>query len=84
MAQVLAAFGAIFGVIGGYFIWIACTMETTVTGGAAPAGFDGIANLQLMHIQAMNLHIGLGSAAVAAIFIIGGAIVSAIKDRPTG
>ena len=81
MAQTLAAFGTVFVIVAGYFIWIALGIETTVVSAGVPEGFDGVANLQLMHIQGLNLQIGLGAGVVAAILFVGAAIVDAIDDR---
>jgi hypothetical protein len=41
-----------------------------------PNDGGSVANLQLMHAQAMNIGIGIGAAVIAAIFATGAAIVS--------
>ena len=81
MGTILSSIGAIFSLVAGYFIWIAVGMETTTVVAQAPAGFDGVANLQMMHLQAMNLQIGLSAAIIAAIFFVGAGITAAIEQQ---
>lgn len=73
------AFGSvIFALIAGWFVYAGVSAETTIV-------YDGqtIANAQLMHIQATNIAVGIGSAIVSAILAIGAAIVGAIRSsRP--
>jgi hypothetical protein len=72
MSQVLGAFATVFGVVAAYFLYVGITLATSV-----PTGDGGsVANLQLMHAQAMNIGIGIGAAVIAAIFATGAAIVS--------
>jgi hypothetical protein len=71
MAQRLAAFSFVFVLVAGYFLFTGLTLDTSVSTG------DGtVANLQLMHIQAMKIGLGIGSAIIASIFATGAAIVS--------
>ena len=70
--------GSLMWVIAAYLIYIGLQSETTVPTQDAPAGFEGVVNVQLVHIQAMNFHLGIGAAIVGAILIGAAAIVSAI------
>jgi hypothetical protein len=72
MAQRLAAFAFVFVLVGGYFLYSGLVMDTSVATG------DGgtVANLQLMHVQAMKIALGIGSAVIAALFAVGSAIIS--------
>jgi hypothetical protein len=72
--------GLLFGAAAAYFYIIGFSISTAVPNAAAPAGFDGIANLQLMHIQLLDILIGTGAAIVSAVFLAGGAIVSVIAE----
>jgi hypothetical protein len=72
MAQVLGLFASLFTVIGGYFLYVGITLNTAVS---APDG-SSVANLQLMHAQAMNIGIGIGAAVIASIFAVGAALVN--------
>lgn len=67
MAQRLAAFAFVFALVAGYFLFEGMTLDTNV---------GDVANLQLMHVQAMQIGLGVGSAVIAAMFAIGAAIVS--------
>lgn len=67
MAQRLAAFAFIFALIAGYFLFEGFTLDTSV---------GEVANLQLMHVQAMQIGLGIGAAVIAAILVTGAAIVS--------
>jgi glycerol kinase len=72
MAQRLAALSFVFVLLAGYFLFGGFTLDTSVSTG------DGgtVANLQLMHVQAMKIGVGVGSAIIASIFATGAAIVS--------
>lgn len=72
MAQRLAAFAFIFSAVAGYFLFEGFTLDTSV--GTGDGG--SVANLQLMHVQAMQIGLGIGAAVVAAIFAVGAAIVA--------
>lgn len=61
--------GALFTVAAGYFLFVGLTLQTTIGSGG-----ETVANLQLMHIQAMDIAIGIGAAIVAAIFVVGAAL----------
>lgn len=65
---------AIFAIVAAYFIYSGFALETSVVteGGT-------VANLELMHIQATNIALGIGSAIVSAILAVGSAIVTAIR-----
>lgn len=68
------AFGSvIFAMVAGWFLYAGWTLEVAVTTEAGE-----VANLQLMHIQAVNFAIGIGAAIVSAILAVGSAIVAAI------
>lgn len=71
MAQVLAAVALVFALVAGYFLFSGMTLDTSVS-----ADGTTVANLQLMHVQAMQIGIGVGSAITASIFAVGAAIVS--------
>lgn len=72
MAQRLAALSFVFVLLAGYFIYYGLALETSV-----PSGDGGtVANLQLMHVQAMKLGIGIGAAIIASIFATGAAIIN--------
>jgi glycerol kinase len=72
MAQRLAALSFIFVLLAGYFLFSGFTLDTSVSSG------DGgtVANLQLMHVQAMKLGLGVGAAIIASIFATGAAVIS--------
>jgi hypothetical protein len=77
MSQVLGAFATVFGVVAAYFLFVGITLDTAVSTG------DGgtVANLQLMHVQAMNIGIGIGAAVISAIFAVGAAIITSRKGQ---
>jgi glycerol kinase len=72
MAQRLAALAFVFVLVAGYFLYSGLVMDTSTATG------DGgtVANLQLMHVQAMKIGLGIGSAVIAALFAVGSAIVA--------
>jgi hypothetical protein len=81
MVALLALTGIGFSVLGAYQILAALGMDIVVpTGEAAadqlPAGMNGIANLSLMHVQELRIELGIGAAIIAAILLVGAAIVS--------
>lgn len=65
----------IFALVAAWFVFAGVSAETTVI-------YEGqtVANAQLMHVQATNIAIGIGSAVVAAILAVGAAIVGAIRS----
>lgn len=81
MAGFLSSIGVVFAIVAGYFIHAAYSIEITVRSVEAPPGFDGIANLQAMHLQGADLAIGIGAAIVASVFTVGAAIVAALDRR---
>lgn len=67
MGQRLAAIAFVFTLVAGYFLYVGVTLDTSI---------EGTANLQLMHVQAMNIGIGVGAAIIASIFAVGAALSS--------
>jgi len=63
----LSIAGAIFLIVGGCLIFWGFTSPT--------------ANLELMHIQSMELMLGIGAGIVSAILIVGGSIIEALNRR---
>ena len=63
-----------FGLIAAYFISSAIQTPTSIYSGG---GY--VANLELMHMQSLNMAQGIGAAIVSAILVVGAAIVSAIR-----
>jgi hypothetical protein len=70
MQSGLSGISVLFAIAAAYFLWSGFSLDTSI---------DGTANLQLMHIQAMNFATGIGAAIVSAILAIGASIVGAIK-----
>lgn len=69
----LAAGSVIFGLIAGWFFYVGLSADVSVMTDAGE-----VANLQMMHMQATNIAIGIGAAIVAAVLAVGSAIVGAI------
>lgn len=89
MAQVLSAIGTIFAVVSAFLIYRGFQVEIIVpaaqlpgAGGMLPPQFDGVANLSLMHTQAMLFHLGIGSAIVSAVFFAGAGVAATLRERP--
>lgn len=82
MVRLLSSIGGVFAVIAGLLLFGGFRMETTVQGPDTPAGFQGVANLQLMHIQSVNFQIAIGSAIIAALFFCAAAITSRLPPPP--
>ena len=59
--------GGLFAVIAICFLFIGLTAETTVVTSSAPDGFAGVANLQAMHYQMVEIVIGVGAAIISAL-----------------
>ena len=79
MSDALLALGSfLFALVAGWFLYAGLSAGVTV---ATEAG--EIANLQLMHVQATNIAIGIGASVVSAILAVGAAIVSAIGRDPS-
>jgi hypothetical protein len=73
--ETLLAFGSlIFALVAGWFIYAGLSVDVTI---ATEVGL--VTNAQLMHVQATNIVIGIGSAVVSAILAVGSAIVAAIR-----
>lgn len=70
----LALGSAIFALVAGWFLYAGLSADVLV---ATEVGL--VANAELMHVQATNIAIGIGSALVSAILAIGSAIVAAIR-----
>lgn len=70
----LAVISTIFMLVAAWFLYAGFSMEVVVTTEAGE-----IANLQLMHMQATDIAIGLGAAVVSSVLAIGSAIVAAIR-----
>jgi hypothetical protein len=71
----LLLLGLAFGCMAAYFGYAGLTMDTTVPSADIAAG-EGVANLQLMHVQMLDIVISVGAAIVSAIFFVGGAVVA--------
>ena len=67
MQYVLATLGALFWTAAFLLIKAGLELEIVVAVEASPflEGFDGVANLQLMHVQAQHLKLGVGAAICA-------------------
>jgi hypothetical protein len=63
-----------------WFLFAGLTIDTTVPT-SEPAFGGGIANLQLMHIQMLDIVIGLVSGLTSAVLFTGAAIVATVQDR---
>jgi hypothetical protein len=83
MRQTLALFSFIMVMVAAWFIFAGFSIETTVS---APAGLEtlqgtqGVANLQLMHLQLLDVIIGVVSGLAACVLFAGSAIVGAIEN----
>lgn len=83
MRYTLAIFAFGLLVIAVWFLFAGFNIETTVSGSqglALPEGMQGISNLQLMHLQLVDMVIGLVAGLGACVFFVGSAIVAAIQD----
>jgi hypothetical protein len=83
MPTALATLGTLFGVIAGFFFLAAEKMQVGVQSDATPAGFDGVANFQLMQIQSINFQIAIGAGIIAALFFCAAAITSRLPPPPS-
>ncbi len=68
MGDVLKVIGPVFWVIGGWLIYVGITMTVTVN----PDGAGEVANLQLMHIQQLDMLIGALAVIQGTICFVGG------------
>lgn len=75
----LMLLGALFAVIGVYFLYSGFILPTSVPNPAAVPGMEQVANLELMHIQTMNFLTGVGALIISALFWVGAAIVGSIN-----
>lgn len=74
MSDALLAIGSfIFALVAGWFLYIGFVADVSV-----PTDSGDVANLQLMHVQATNIAVGIGAALVSAVLAVGSAIVAAI------
>jgi len=76
----LSLLGLLFGCAAAWLLYAGVTMNTAVPSADAPAGFQGVANLQLMHIQMLETVLGAASAIVSAIFFVGGSVVRSLAE----
>ena len=81
MQYVLATLGALFWTAAFLLIKAGLELEIVVAVEASPflEGFDGVANLQLMHVQAQHLTLGVGAAICGSIFICAALISSGLR-----
>lgn len=84
MRHLLAICGLVLLSAAAWFIYVGFTMETTVSSDATlPGGMGTIANLQLMHIQLLNVMLGAISALGSCVLFAACAVVVAVQDmRP--
>ena len=82
MQYVLATLGALFWTAAFLLIKAGLELEIVVAVEASPflEGFDGVANLQLMHVQAQHLTLGVGAAICGSIFICAALISSGLRS----
>ena len=78
MQYVLATPGTLFWVVAYMLIDTGLGIEVVVPVAGDPAlqGFDGVANLQLMHFQAQYLMLGVGAAVCGSIFLCAALIMA--------
>ena len=83
MQYVLATLGALFWTAAFLLIKAGLELEIVVAVEASPflEGFDGVANLQLMHVQAQHLTLGVGAAICGSIFICAAPMSSGIRSQ---
>ena len=83
MRQTLALFSFVMVMVAAWFIFAGFSIETTVS---TPAGLEtleetrGVANLQLMHLQLLDVIIGVVSGLAACVLFAGSAIVGALGN----
>lgn len=68
-------------VVAAYFFWTAFHRETTVFTPDAVGNFTNVANLQLMHIQAVEFAIAIGATIVGAIFQATASIIQVLARQ---
>jgi hypothetical protein len=67
------------------FLMVGLSIETTIpaeAGTTLPTGMQGISNLQLMHVQLLDVIIGCVSGLGACVLLAGAAVVTAIEVPP--
>lgn len=69
MHVVIGVAGLALWGVAAYFLRAGLSISVAVALPDAPEGFDGVANLQLMHIQALDVHIGLAAGLAGTIMI---------------
>ena len=81
MQYVLATLGALFWTAAFLLIKAGLELEIVVAVEASPflEGFDGVANLQLMHVQAQHLTLGVGAAICGSVFICAALIMAGLN-----
>jgi hypothetical protein len=62
----------VFSIAAAYFLY---------SGFATPTAIDEVSNLQLMHIQTINVSIGIACAIIASLFAVGASIVGAVRPE---
>jgi hypothetical protein len=74
--------GVIFWLVSAYMLVVGFGEPVSVP--ADPTIFPGgeMANIHLLHIQAMNLHLGIGAAIVGTIFLCSSAVMSLMSKDP--
>jgi hypothetical protein len=88
MMTALRLLATLFAMAAAYLIMTAFSMHIGVpaaqvpgSGEFLPPQFDGVANIALMHGQAMLFHLGIGAAIVSAVFMATAAIVGTLLER---
>lgn len=76
--MIMRAVAVLFAIISAWFLYIGFSMDTTITS----EGMD-VVNMQLMHIQSLNIALGVGAGIAAVLIAVGGAVVDAI-ERASG
>ncbi|BBF70187.1 hypothetical protein SBA_ch1_23870 [Sphingomonas bisphenolicum] len=66
-------------IAGTYLVVAGLSIETTVSGEGV---YDRVANLQLMHIQELNVDLGIGLVIAAAVLLSTGALISFLAPSP--
>jgi TRAP-type uncharacterized transport system substrate-binding protein len=70
----LAIASGFFALVATYFLYDGFLVQVVV-----PTTGGDVANLQLMHVQSLDISLGIGATVVSAIFAIGAAIVGQIR-----
>lgn len=73
MQTVLEITAGVFAIVAAYFLYSGFALDTNVT-----IEGQAVANFQMMHIQSINFATGIGAGIIAAVLLVGAAIVGAI------